>query len=98
MIGRESELRLVESFLGDAGPGTHGLLLQGEAGIGKSTIWQAALDAAAGRGYRVVVTRPTEAEARLPFAGLNDLFGDLVDAERLQLPPPQQAALDVALM
>jgi DNA-binding CsgD family transcriptional regulator len=98
MIGRESELRLVESFLADAGPGTHGLLLQGEAGIGKTTIWQAALDAAAGRGYRVVVTRPTEAEARLPFAGLNDLFGDLVDAERPGLPPPQQAALDVALM
>jgi len=98
MIGRESELRLVESFLRDAGPGTHALLLQGEAGIGKTTIWQAALDAAAGRGYRVVVTRPTQAEARLPFAGLNDLFGDLADARLPALPPPQQAALDVALM
>ena len=98
MIGREGELRLVESFLDDVGPGTHGLVLQGEAGIGKTTIWQAALDAAAARGYRVVVTRPTQAEARLPFAGLNDLVGDLVDAERPELPPPQQTALDVALM
>ena len=98
MIGREGELRLVESFLEGAGPGTHGLLLQGEAGIGKTTIWQAALDAATARGYRVVVTRPTQAEARLPFAGLNDLFGDLVDTERPELPPPQQTALDVALM
>lgn len=97
MIGREGELTLVESFLEDAGPGTHALFLLGEAGIGKTTIWQAALDAAAKRGYRVVVTRPTEAEARLPFAGLNDLFGDLVDAGP-ELPPPQQTALDVALM
>jgi ATP/maltotriose-dependent transcriptional regulator MalT len=98
MIGREGELRLVESFFHAAGPGTHALLLQGEAGIGKTTIWQAALDAAAGRGYRVSVTRPTEAEARIPFTGLNDLFGDLVDGWALDLPPPQRTALDVALM
>ena len=98
MIGRESELRLVDSFLDGAGPGTRGLLLQGEAGIGKTTIWHAAIDAAAGRGYRVLTTRPTQAEARLPFAGLNDLFGDLVDAFRPELPAPQQVALDVALM
>ncbi|MBA2634062.1 MAG: AAA family ATPase, partial [Chloroflexi bacterium] len=75
-----------------------GLVLQGEAGIGKSTIWQAALDAAGGRGYRVIVTRPTEAEARLPFAGLNDLVGDLVDTSGSELPRPQRTALDVALM
>src|SRR5688500_15611890 len=98
MIGREGELRLVESFLRAAGPGTHALLVQGAAGIGKTTIWQAALDAAAGRGYHVTVTRPTEAEARIPFAGLNDLFGSLVDAWGQELPPPQRTALDVALM
>ena len=98
MIGREGELRLVESFLAGPGPGTHGLVLQGEAGIGKSTIWQAALDSAAARGYRVVLTRPTEPEARLPFAGLNDLFGDLADTWGRELAPPQQGALDVALM
>ncbi len=98
MIGRERELRLVESFLQAAGPGTHALLLLGEAGIGKTTIWQAALDAAAERGYRVSLTRPTEAEARIPFAGLNDLFGDLVDAWGSSLPTPQRNALDVALM
>ena len=98
MIGREGELRLVESFLDAAGPGARGLLLEGEPGIGKTTIWQAALDAAAGRGYAVLVTRPSEAEARLPFAGLNDLFGGLVDERLPGLPPPQQRSLDVALM
>src|SRR5688500_10830167 len=98
MIGREGELRLVESFLDAAGVGTHALLLEGEAGIGKSTLWQAALDAAARRRYRVSITRPTEAEARIPFAALNDLFGDLVDAWGKQLPAPQRTALDVALM
>ncbi|HEY6608423.1 MAG TPA: AAA family ATPase [Candidatus Limnocylindria bacterium] len=98
MIGREGELRLVESFLDAAGPGARGLVIDGEAGIGKTTIWHAALESAARRGYRVTITRPTEAEARLPFAGLNDLFGALVDAWGSELPPPQLAALDVALM
>ncbi len=74
------------------------IVLQGEAGIGKTTVWHAALEAAARHGSRVVVTRPTEAEARLPFAGLNDLFGGLVDADSPPLSPPQRLALDVALM
>ena len=98
MIGRESELRLVGSFLDDAGPGVRALLIDGAAGIGKTRLWQAALEAARARRHRVLVTRPTEAEARLPFAGLNDLFGDLVDARLPDLPAPQQLALDVALM
>jgi DNA-binding CsgD family transcriptional regulator len=98
LIGRESELAAVASFLAGARAGARGLLVHGEAGMGKTTIWQAALEASAARGYRVVVTRPTEAEARIPFAGLNDLFGDLVDAWGPELPPPQQAALNVALM
>ncbi|MGH2444595.1 MAG: AAA family ATPase [Candidatus Limnocylindria bacterium] len=98
LIDRDGERRLVESFLDDAGLGRRALFLHGEAGIGKTAIWQWALDAAAGRGHRVLVTRPTEAEARLPFAGLNDLFGDMVDAIGPELPSPQRAALDVALM
>ena len=97
VIGREGELNLIEAWLDAAEPGARALLLQGEAGIGKTTIWHAALDAADRRGHRLVVTRPTEAEARLPFAGLNDLFGDLLDAGPA-LPPPQQRALEVALM
>lgn len=98
VIGRERELRLVEAFLDTAGSGTHALLLSGEAGIGKTTVWHAGLDGATERGYRVLVTRPTEAEARIPFAALNDLFGELLDMAPPQLPPPQQTALEVALM
>ena len=71
MIGRESELRLVGSFLDDAGPGVRALLIDGAAGIGKTRLWEAALESARERRHRVLVTRPTEAEARLPFAGLN---------------------------
>ena len=98
MIGRETELRLVDAFLDAADLGPRAIVFDGDAGIGKTTIWQAALDAAIARGDRVVMTRPTAAEARLPFAGLNDLFGDLHDAFGSDLPSPQRAALDIALM
>ena len=98
MIGRESELRLVEAFLDEAGSGVRILLIGGAAGIGKTRLWEAAVQAARRRGHRVVTTRPTEAEARLPFAGLNDLFGPMVDARLPDIPPPQQQALDIALM
>jgi DNA-binding NarL/FixJ family response regulator len=97
MIGRESELRLVEAFLDDNRPGVRVLLLDGAPGIGKTRLWEAGLEAAGARGHRVVPTRPTEAEARLPFAGLNDLFGSMVDARLPNLPAPQQLALEVAL-
>ena len=43
-------------------------------------------------------TRPTEAEAKLPFVGLSDLLGDLVDAATERLPRPQLLALEAALM
>lgn len=98
IVGREAELEQVRRFLTEAGSGFRALHLHGEAGIGKSTIWQRAIVEAADRGYRVVSTRPAEAEARLPFAGLNDLFGDLVDDVPLDLPAPQRLALDVALL
>ena len=97
LLGRDRELERVTSFLDDRGPWPRALVLHGEAGIGKTTVWQAALDAAAVRRWRVVVTRPTEAEARVPFAGLNDLVGAL-DVGAADLPAPQRSALDVALM
>ncbi len=97
IIGREAELDVVRRFL-TAGSGTRVLFLGGEAGIGKSTIWQQALAMAAESGFRVVSSRPTEAEARLPFAGLVDLFGDLLDEIQPELPPPQRLALDIALL
>ena len=98
MIDRELERRQVALFIDAPGPGTRALVLHGDAGIGKTTLWQAALDRARATGYRIAVTRPTEAEARLPFAGLNDLLGGLSEVDTAQLPAPQRQALDVALM
>ncbi len=74
------------------------LVLTGEAGVGKTTLWEAAIEAARSRGMRVLATRASSAEARMSFAALTDLL-DGVDLSSLgSLPAPQRHALEVALL
>ncbi len=71
-------------------------MLTDEPGIGKTTLWEAAIDAARERGIRVVSTRASGAEAQLSFAGLIDLL-DGVDLRSIEgLPAPQLAAAGAA--
>ena len=39
IVGRESELARVKSFIGPVPEGPSALLLEGAAGIGKTTLW-----------------------------------------------------------
>jgi hypothetical protein len=95
-VGRSEELALVDEFLA-GGRGSH-LVLAGEAGIGKTTVWRAAIRRAEKAGLRVLTARPVEAEAKLAFSGLSDLFED-VPAQALDgLPAPQRRALAIALL
>ncbi|HSL76391.1 MAG TPA: AAA family ATPase, partial [Candidatus Limnocylindrales bacterium] len=97
-VGRDPELATIPQFL-DAIRDRFGVLLfSGPAGIGKTTLWEAAVAEARGRGYRVVISRPTEVETALAFAALNDLFADLVDDGLGDLPEPQRIALEAALL
>ena len=47
IVGRGPELAALEPFLARAGEDLPSLVFEGEAGIGKSTVWQATADAAA---------------------------------------------------
>jgi DNA-binding CsgD family transcriptional regulator len=97
IVGRDVELRAISSFLEQsARPGA--LLIEGEAGIGKTTLWREAARAAAAAGYRVLGTRPSAAEAGFAFAGLGDLLAASLDEVRTDLPDPQMAALEIALL
>jgi DNA-binding NarL/FixJ family response regulator len=98
LVGRETELGVVDAFFEDAEPRLCALGIIGEPGIGKTTIWQEAVRRARHRGLTVVAARPAAAEAKLAFSGLTDLLAG-VDPERLaRLPPPQRRALDVVLL
>jgi DNA-binding CsgD family transcriptional regulator len=97
-IGRARELGTIERFLDTASGGPGVLVLEGEAGIGKTTLWEAGIDFARGRGLRVLSTRPSGAEAELSFATLIDLLDGVEPDELAALPVPQRRALEVALL
>jgi DNA-binding CsgD family transcriptional regulator/tetratricopeptide (TPR) repeat protein len=95
IAGRESELAAVCAWFGG---GASALILCGAAGIGKTTLWEAGIAAARGRGLRVLVARPSGTEAQHSFAALIDLC-DGVDIGALPgVPAPQVRALEVALL
>jgi DNA-binding CsgD family transcriptional regulator/tetratricopeptide (TPR) repeat protein len=96
LVGREAELGAVETFLLSESP--RALAIAGEPGIGKTTLWQAAVELARAQGARVLVARPTESEARLGFAGLADLLADVSDELFSALPEPQRLGLEIALL
>ncbi|HEY2219402.1 MAG TPA: AAA family ATPase, partial [Gaiellaceae bacterium] len=96
LVGRESELGAVETLLRSERP--RAVAIVGEPGIGKTTLWQAAVEHARAQGSRVLIARPTESEARLAFAGLADLLADVPDELFARLPEPQRVGLDVALL
>lgn len=97
LIGREGELRAVVRLLNtlERLPGV--AVLQGEAGMGKTTLLTAGTSAAAERGYRILSTRPSEAETRFSFAGLADLLNGAGEVLAV-LPPVQRRAIEGALL
>ena len=65
VVGREPELATLEGVLDAIEPGPAALLLSGDAGIGKTTVWRRGLTGALERGYRTLSCSPVEAETRL---------------------------------
>ena len=97
VLGRGSEQAQLEHLFDRGGDGPTGLLLEGAAGIGKSTLWRDAIDDARRRGWNLIATAPGEPDRGLAFAGLGDLFDGIDDATLVELPEPQRRALSAAL-
>jgi DNA-binding CsgD family transcriptional regulator len=98
LIGRERELGVLLDALEPARAGARAVVLDGEAGVGKTALWHRALDAARERGWRILASAPADSEARLSFAALGDLFDLEIDDVLPALPGPQRRALEVALL
>ena len=98
VVGRERELAAVGAFLVAVPDGPRALLVEGEAGIGKTTVWLAAVRAAGDRGFRVLQARPAESESRLSYAALADIAGVAFDEVRAAMPDPQERALAAVLL
>jgi DNA-binding CsgD family transcriptional regulator len=98
IVGRDEELAFLAAFVAGAVEGPSTLVLDGEVGIGKSTLWRAAVEHARGQGRRILSSRPAEAERGLALVGLGDLFDDVLGDVLPALAPPRRRALEVALL
>lgn len=92
MVGRAAEARAVATLLDTAMHTPAGLVLDGEPGIGKTTVWLHARDAAAARGFTVLTARASQAESVFAYASLCDLLIDVGDLGA-DLPVPQRDAI-----
>jgi DNA-binding NarL/FixJ family response regulator len=98
VVGREAELDAIDAFLADQSALPTALVMDGPAGAGKSTLWQAAVDRAAEAGFTVLACRPASAEAQLSYAALADLLEPNLEGVLATLPAPQRRALEIALL
>ena len=98
VFGRDPEFVRLSTFLDAIPRGPRGLLLEGEAGVGKTTVWRWALGQAAAAEFRVLACGPAEAEAKISYAALGDLFEGIVPGDLPYFPAPQRRALDVILL
>ncbi|MEV5541701.1 AAA family ATPase [Saccharopolyspora shandongensis] len=94
-FGRDDELKILAELIDGPG-GRSGVLVHGEAGIGKSALVAEAVSAASVAGLKVLTTTGVEAERKIAFAGLHQLLYP-VRAGVDELPAPQRDALRTAL-
>src|ERR1700761_5394957 len=98
LVGRDRAVAATNGFLAGLRTGPRALIVEGEAGIGKSAVWRASLDAARQAGYLVLDGVGEQVEARMSFVGLADLVGERYDEFADALPARQREALENALL
>jgi len=100
-VGAESrplEERTVSGFLASAASEPSALLIEGEPGIGKTTLWLATQELARDKGFRVLSARAAAAESVMAYMALADLLDGVPAGAWADLPEPQRAAVDQVLL
>ena len=96
LIGRDREIARLRGFLAACEDGPCALTIEGEAGIGKTVLLDAAIPDTS--GWCVLRARCAEAESGLAYVGVADLLGEWAGTATAALPPPQRRALEIALL
>jgi DNA-binding CsgD family transcriptional regulator len=98
VVSREVESKAVADFLESVPSEPSALVVEGEAGIGKTTVWLAALERAQRAGFQVLSTRAVQTESVLAYTSLAALLNGMDEAALAELPPPQRLAIDRVLL
>ena len=98
VVCRTGEFGALADFLMSACVRPSGLTIEGEAGIGKSTLWSAATEQARARGFCVLSARAGEAESAMGYAAVADLLRDVESSIFVRLPNLQRVAVDRVLL
>ena len=98
VVGRVAELAAGDAFVRAIDNGPALLLLEGEAGIGKTTVWAAIADRVEASGAAVYRSQPAAAETSLTLSALADLLERVPEDALAPLPRPQRRAIDAALL
>src|SRR5918996_5208815 len=91
---RTGELGAIAEFLTSACARPSGLTIEGEAGIGKTTLWSAATEQARERGVCVLSARAGQAESAMSYAAVADLLSDVESSIFVRLSRLQLSAVD----
>jgi DNA-binding CsgD family transcriptional regulator len=97
VIGRDAELAGIAAFVTRISEGPAVLLIEGDAGVGKTTLWHAGVNGVMASAA-VLSCRPAQTEATMAFAGLSDLLAGVIGDVLGDLPAPQRRALEAALL
>ncbi|OYN82369.1 helix-turn-helix transcriptional regulator [Mycolicibacterium sphagni] len=97
-VGRRDEITAISNLLATVAAGSAGFVIEGDPGIGKTTVWLHGLQLARTNGFRVLAARGTAAESVLAYAALADLLADVDPALWTDLPAPQRHGLAAALL
>jgi len=97
-VGSQAETRAVADLLTAVSSRPSALVIEGEPGIGKTTLWSDAVGQAREHGIRVLSARPAPAESVLAYSSLADMLSDVGTDELADLPPPQRHAIDLVLL
>jgi DNA-binding CsgD family transcriptional regulator len=94
----ERDSASANQFLVRAAVGPAGLIIEGPMGIGKTTLWSAAIEQARELEFLVLSARAVEAESVLAFAAVADMLAELDPAAVDALSPVQRVAVDRVLL
>jgi DNA-binding CsgD family transcriptional regulator len=98
MASRPAEEHALGELLDNASSAPAALLVEGDAGIGKTTLLLAGQARARDRGFRVLSARAVDAGSVLAYASMADLLTDVDPDTWADLPDPQRIAIDRVLV